>query len=136
MFQTIDLVDQSSEDGKLCGRLNYLGSLWKISDMPEDSDDTPEPPIIAPDEHMAFEFDFYTAQFTDPGHYKLLLELCGNTEDKDFSEVKVEKNNEGKFDQTYMVDTDVILQDEPMSDVKYEDHKWTFYLPKGNEICA
>ena len=93
-------------------------------------------PISAPDEHMALDFDFYNSQFTDPGHYMLRLVVCSSVEDKDFTQIKVEKNNEGKFLQAHKIETDIVLQEEPMSDVKYEDHKWTFYLPKGNEICA
>ena len=125
----IELANVSGEDDDepLCGRLNYLASLRKISEMPEDD---PDP---APDENMAFELYLSQAQFYSPGDYYVDFTVCHTDEDKDFSGIKVEdtSNNEGKYDCKHIMKTDVINQDE-FGSVSHENHKWTFYLPRGN----
>lgn len=102
--------------------------------MPVNPPPAPEqsPSVSAPDEHMAFDFDIYNAQFKEPGHYFLRLTVCNSAENRDFSQIKAEKNNDRKVQPTHEVKTDIGAQDEPMSDIKYDDHKWTFFLPKGN----
>ena len=91
--------------------------------------EVPEPELDESD--MAFDFNLYNAQLKKPGQYFLRLAVRSSREDKDYSEVQAQKNDEGKYPFTPEVSTDSEVQEEPMSDIKYKDHQWTFYLPQG-----
>ena len=128
-FQTIPVLSKSDADdpGTECGLINYGMTLRKIPEMPEP---TPEPP---PDENMAFDFEISKAQFQSSGSYFVRLLVCNNKEKKNFTRIKVEKNNEGRFYSTYDVESDSLIQGEPETPVDCKDLKWTFYLPRGND---
>ena len=81
--------------------------------------------------HLAFEFDINQVQFNHQGRYFLRLAVCSSFSTKDYRKIKVQKNKVKKYVNARQVDTDVTVQAELKKDVKFKDHKWTFFLPKG-----
>ena len=128
MFQVVDLVHLKKVDDTeiqtLNGQLNCIGSLRKIDEMPQN-------PQTAPDDHMAFVFNVHKARFNDPGAYFLKAGVRSSVEDKDFSSIKVQKNDDRKFDHAHEVESDIIDTEDPVTYADWPNKKWTFFLPKG-----
>lgn len=135
-FQTIDLQPSPGDD-KVSGQLQYTGRLRKVDEMP--TEDLSKQPVDEelkeiPNENMAFEFSLDGGQFSAPGNYFLKLALASPLEEKDLSDIKVEKNNEGKYEPKHELKSDTINAEEGVPDAKYDDQKWTFFIPAGKHV--
>ena len=105
-----------------------------LASEPESEPETMTPELE--EAHMACSIDVNNARFNDPGHYFLHISVCSSRDDKDYSDVMVEKNHDETYKRSHEGTTDTASGDESPTHLKFKDPQWTFYLPKGNCVMT
>ena len=152
----LQIIDVLSDQGALTGKLNCIGSLRKIPEMPEnDRNLTPkEPPAdikvreAAPvdrgstpiltqeqeemfdDNSLTLEFIIDSALFHQQGKYFLRLAVASKSTDVDYGLLKVKNHKDKKYGFKPEVETDA-FEVQGDEDYEFKGHKWIFILPKG-----
>ena len=132
-------MSHSNDVDGVSGQLICRCSLRKIDDMPEsepEREPTPFPQSASPvpvlDDHLAFDYHLFCARFADLGRYYLHLSLRTSSDDKYYSGIVLEENDDGKYRREHEANTETVTQPVDLQDYIYLGEKWTFYIPRGN----
>lgn len=83
---------------------------------------------------LEFTFDIENVQFNHLGQFFLKLSVQSLHPKSQLSRLRVRKNTE-LYIPDYAAVTDVVNQEEPKAFYTFEDHRFSFFLPKGKWHC-